>query len=276
MPRLHCDYDGNDERESRIGIVMRANRKPPRRNIFAAGTDATFGLSLPIFEKLLAADVKGRPSVIQLYVYFVSKATAPSVRLHTGDILHETRMSRPTFLQARDTLCSLKLIRARETNRQGFWEYEFRTKSGHALPTFDGFVDFKKVPADEIEAFYADRMGFKMAQGEAPGGNLLFDCPFHVAATPKKQRTLTVTIDGGEYHGHFICNNSKCKRHGGFIHFEKMLAEQQGKDITWDEAKRSVVSFLSSRNWAADQGLTDESNPALKELLEPLPLNVTL
>lgn len=227
-------------------------------------------MSQPALAKLLSADVAGRANVFLLYVYLVSKASAPSFRLHTGDALLETGLSRQTFANARDSLCGLKLLRARETKKLGVWEYELLTTSGHPLPTFDGFVDFRKIPADDVEAFYAERLGLQMAQDRAPNAvNLLFDCPFHVAATPKKQQTMVVTIDGGEYHGHFTCNNTKCKRHGGFIHFEKLLAEQQGRDITFDEARRSVVSFFGGRRWAAANGFDNEPNPHLVELLAP-------
>jgi len=238
-----------------------------KTNIFAAGNISTAALPLPMFDRLLATDGV-KPSTVLLYVYLVRRATGPTFRLHMGTILAETGFSRPTYREAREQLRTLNLIRCWELpGTQGWWEFELLTNHGTTLPTYEDYVHFSDLPADEIEAYYADRLGVSEASGQDADGSLLFDCPFgHTGKKP----TLKVTIDGGDHHGRFICNNRRCGRHGGMIGFEQMIARQAGRDLSNTQAGQAVRGFFVGRRRPVDERLSDgPTHPIVAELTEP-------
>jgi hypothetical protein len=131
-----------------------------------------------VFNRLLT-DPKVKMSTTILYAYILSKADSPMVRIYTGDALNDTGLSRPVFIEARETLVAAKLIKAKETTKQGVWEYEIRSEHGGKLATFEDFIVFRDLAAEQIEAYYASRLGVKKAPGQKSDNNLLFYCPFH-------------------------------------------------------------------------------------------------
>lgn len=218
-----------------------------KRNIFGASGDNTFAVSVPILEKILSQP-RNKDIITLLYVYLVSKADGPTARVHIGDIMEHTGMSRPTVVKARNSLRDdLKLIRFKETAKKGVWQYELLNISGGKLPTYEDYVKFDELPVDVIEAYYCSRLGVQNAPGQDESGNLLFHCPFKFHS--KSRPTLQVTIDvGHQFHGRFICGHPRCEgQHGGMIKFEQVMAEKHGRMISAAQAAQAVRSFAVGR-----------------------------
>jgi hypothetical protein len=211
-------------------------------NIFRAGAESTFAISLPILRKLLL-NPETRTSTVALYVYLVSKADGPQFRVHVGTILADTGLSRQTYLTSRDELRTQDFIRFAETQKQGVWNFELLSDTGGKLATFEDYIRFSELPNETIEAYYAHRLQAKSIGQQ--DGSFLFPCPFHSQARSKP--TLRVTADGGEHHGRFICNAKRCGRHGGLVALEQAMAERQGQSISKTEAAQAVRSFAVSR-----------------------------
>jgi len=241
-------------------------------NLYRSTDEDTVSLSIPAVIKLLTSDDMS-PTAVVLYVHLLIAAArygAPVFRLHTMDILAQTGLSRPTFLKARAALQGeYRLIHATETKKQGMWLFELLNVNGDSIPTPDLHVNFATLPAADVVAFYADRLGVSEAPDTTADGFPVFDCPFHVAATPKKQRTLRVTTDGEEHHGRFICNGKKCRRKGGLIDFEMGLAAEQKQPINRREASQRVRAFFIGRRQNEWLGVKPETpHPLLAELTE--------
>ena len=77
-------------------------------NIFRPSDLDTFALPLSVFNRLLA-DPGMKVSTVLVYCYILSRATAPTVRIYIGDALADTGLSRPVFIEARETLIAAEL-----------------------------------------------------------------------------------------------------------------------------------------------------------------------
>src|SRR5579871_6551750 len=165
-------------------------------NIFKAGEEPTFAVSVPVFQKLLSSG-ETQASTVLLYTYLLSKAKGPLLRVHTGELLAETGLSRQTYINARDQLRKLNLITCEETAKQGVWQYELLGSEGGKLPTFADYIKFADLSASDLEAYYANRLGVTSAPDVDPNGNLKFHCPFHFS-TKLRLRSLQVTINPGD------------------------------------------------------------------------------
>jgi len=242
-----------------------------KTDIFGAGNISTAALPLPMFDRLLETDGV-HCSTILLYVYLVRRATGPTFRLHTGNILADTGLSRQTFLTAREALRSAGLLLYRETRKQGMWTYELLGTDGGALPMHSDRVRFADLSPEDIEAFFANRLGVSGVPARTPDGHPVFDCPFHVSKSERQQRTLRVTTDAGsENNGRYICNHRKCKRTGGLIQFEMEMAAKQGNPRDFAQSTRAVNRFFMSRRPSrqdADLLAPEGPHPTLAELTE--------
>jgi hypothetical protein len=214
-------------------------------NIFRPSDVDTFAVPVAVFNRLLNnPDVKISAAVV--YAYILSVAASPTVRIYTGDALNDTGLSRPVFIEARETLIAAKLINAVETTKQGVWQYELLSENGGKLPTYEDFIVFRDLAPEHIEAYYSDRLGVSSAPEKLQDESLRFVCPFHTEQDGKNR--LTVTIDRGEgLHGRFICGKNRCGRHGGLIEFEQAMAKRRGNELTKSQAAQFVRSFMVTR-----------------------------
>jgi hypothetical protein len=231
-------------------------------SIFAPSELDTFNVPIDIFDNLLASSDAGANSVL-VYLYILRRALSdgPVVRFHTGEALADIGISRPVFYDSRDALIAAKLVRAKETSKQGVWEYEVRDPKGKKLPTYEDHVVFAELTAAELESYYSDRLGVKHAPAQDTGGNPLFVCPFH--ADTRSKPTLRVTVDGDAHHGRFICGSRRCGKRGGLIDFEVEMARKQRRELTKSQAARAVRAFMVSNR--SDE---ESQNPIVKELME--------
>lgn len=231
-------------------------------NVFSAGGLETFAVSQTILNRLLTLPDK-KPTTLNLYLYLLSRANGPVVRLHTPTLLEEVGISRDSWETARAALDNAKLVLAKQVpNTKGWWQYELFGPQGGKLPTWDGFVDFEALTSEQIEAYYGNRLGVPKAPANDWKGNLRFDCPF-CSARPGKL-TLTVGLEKGKNHSLFICGNRHCRRKGGLIKFEQLLAQKQGKAVTKTEAARAVGNFMQSRDVHQDG---DHIHPAVAQMM---------
>jgi hypothetical protein len=218
------------------------------RNIFRAGGDDTFAISVPILEKILSQP-KHKDISTLLYVYLLSRADGPTFRVHIADIIEHTGMSRPTVMKARNALRDdLKMIQfTTEAGSKGYSLYELLNVNGGKLATFEDYVKFNELRADVIEAYYASRLNVTKAPGQDASGNLLFGCPFKLHT--KSKPTLQVTINvGHQFHGRFVCGHPRCVgQHGGMVDFEQAMAEKRGRMISTSQAAQAVRSFVVGR-----------------------------
>lgn len=220
----------------------------------------TFDVPVEIFDTLLASPKAGANAVL-VYLYILRRAMSdgPLVRFHTGEALNDIGISRPVFYESRDALVAVKLIRAKETEKQGVWQYEIRDGNGRKLPTFDDYVVFADLTAAQLETYYADRLRVARAPGQDASGNPLFTCPFH--SSTRNRPSLRITVDGGKHHGRYICGESRrCGKRGGLVDFEIAMASQQGRSISRREAANAVRAFM--------MGIGSEPHPAVIDLLE--------
>ena len=229
-------------------------------SIFTPTELTTFAVPTEIFDKLLLSDTGASAVLVYLYILRRAESGGPIVRIHTGDALNDIGISRPVFYEARNALAKAKLIRARETDKQGVWHYEIRDGNGRKLPTFDDYVVFADLTSAQLEAYYADRLGINRAPGQDTSGNPLFACPFH--SSHNNRPTLRVTVDNAKHHGRYICGDSrKCGKRGGLVDFEMAIASQKGRNISKREAASAVRAFMLSN-------ANVEPHPAVADLLE--------
>lgn len=230
-------------------------------NIFRPSDANTFAMPAKIIERILT-DPEMKHTTAIAYLYIVSQAKAPIVRIHTGDMLNDTGLSRPVFIEAREALLDARLIKAEETSKQGVWKYEILSEHGGKLPTHDDYIVFKELGRELIEAYYSDRLGVNGVAGRPKDGRVLFRCPFHKGMNVKPKPTLTVTVDGGEHHGRFFCGYKKCQRNGGLIQFEQWYSEKKtGTSLDPKQAAQSVRAFMVERMQPAE-----EEHPAIASI----------
>lgn len=200
-------------------------------------------------------------STVLVYCYILSRATAPTVRIYIGDALADTGLSRPVFIEARETLIAAKLVSAEETSKQGVWQYEILSESGGKLPTYEDFVVFRDQPDEVIKAYYCDRLGVRRAPEVLGDGNIRFACPFHIERDGK--HSLTVKLKRGDgLHGRFICGKNRCERRGGLIEFEQAWASKKDRHLTKSQASQAVRSFIVSRFQNVEERM--ETNEEIK------------
>lgn len=235
-------------------------------NIFRPSDVATFAVPVNVFYRLLA-DPDVKVSTTLLYAYILSKAVSPTVRIYTGDALNDTGLSRPVFIEARNALIAARLIKAVESMKQGVWQYEILSEHGGKLPTYEDFIVFRDLAPELIEAYYSDRLGVSKAAGKKSDGDLLFHCPFHTETGGNPKARLTVTVDGGQYHGRFICGKSRCARRGGMIEFEQAMAKRHGNELAKSQASQLVRSFMVTRLRPEEGERQNQTEPAEKPTL---------
>jgi hypothetical protein len=208
------------------------------QNVFAAGGYSTFAVPVELFQRLLSEE-DVQDSVVVLYVFLLSRATAPKFRLHVGEILAATGLSRGTLVKARKYLTNRRYIRCSEVKeRNGWWVWEICGDDG-TLPTYEGYVSYADLTDSEIEKYYRNRLNDLPERDAA--GDLKFSCPFCVHSPNK--RPLRVSISG-RYRGRFICGSKPCGRRGGFIDLEKWRAKRHGQELTDKRAVDLVSAFF--------------------------------
>ncbi len=236
-------------------------------NIFRAGEYSTFAIARETFNKLLYAP-KIKPSTVVLYLYLLREAKHPLLRLHTPTITEQTGLDRKTVRRAVQDLIDLKLllIDPNEESAKGFVLYELLNETGGKIPLSENWVEFKELTDQQVEAFYADRLGVLKAPGYKEGRDvLLFKCPF-CAHSPNKHPFQVTLNKGGDYHGHFLCGSKNCGKKGGMIHFQVLLEGKRGNMMSGPQAGRLVRAFLTSQIKGEDA-----PHPALLEMTKPDP-----
>jgi len=242
------------------------------QNVFKAGGDPTFAVPQSIFDRLLTSPEVEHSTVI-IYLFLLRRAPGPLYRLHVGDILESTGVSRGTYLKARDQLQDeLRLFRFKDTRRKGVWEIELLGEDGCLLPTFDGqYLRFSETTPAEIEAYYCDRLQVPGAGGRHASDDLFFDCPFHVQM--KRKPAMKVTI-GGEFHGRYFCTSRRCAKNGGLIEFEQLIAERTKQPaLSRSDAARAVRNFII--RWRERQVRNADITHEPPAVPGPMPMNIS-
>jgi hypothetical protein len=213
-------------------------------NIFS-GTKLKIFTALSEFVDTFMGEIAATSTV--LYIYLNKRACdygQPIVRIHTGDVLSKTGMSRKTLLDARNDLIANSLIRARLIDTRGTWEYEVLdpvTKG--SLPVLGVVVDFALLPDKIILNFYGQHLnGFD--------GNNKFTCPFHYSS--KRKPTFAVKLKQGDpKHASWMC--SHCQKSGGLVSFLQIHKSLRRDQAAW-EVKTSLQSIAGDKVGHFDAG----------------------